>query len=203
MLTPDYLLYWFDYKAGYTSVLTEFGWNNSREQQIALCRGAARANNKDWGAMITWTYDQYPYIKNETALYNDLLLAYNNRAKYSIIFSYPSIAGDYGILDQKHLDAIKQFWDYQSSHAPSNANYENVQTAYVMPANYGFGFRSAQDNIWWLWSADNQSQKIWSDVNALIKQYGSNFDIVFDDPQFNQAILNRYDTLIYWNGTQR
>jgi hypothetical protein len=199
VLTSDYLLYWFDYKAGYTSVLAEFGWNNSREQQIALCRGAATANGKDWGAMITWTYSDAPYIESGPKLYGDLLLAYNNGAKYAVVFSYPNIT-QYGILTDRHLDALKEFWNYTQNNAPNNT--AQVKTAYVMPANYGFGFRSAQDNIWGLWSADNQSQKVWSDVTALVKQYGSNFDIVFDDPQFNQAIQNHYDTLYYWNGTQ-
>ena len=60
--TSDYALYWFDYKAGYDTVFTEFGWNNSRQMDIALCRGAATVKGKDWGAIITWTYDQPPYF---------------------------------------------------------------------------------------------------------------------------------------------
>ncbi len=200
VLTADYELYWFDYKAGYSSVLAEFGWNNSREQQIALCRGASRANSKDWGAMITWTYSQPPYIESGPELSNDLLLAYNNGAKYAIIFSYPSIT-TYGILNSTHLDALKNFWNFTLNNPPADATYEQVQTAYVLPQDYGFGFRSAQDNIWGLWGADNQSQKIWNDINTMAKQYGTNFDIVFNDPQFRQAFENRYDTLIYWNRT--
>ncbi len=205
VLTADYELYWFDYKAGYDAVLAEFGWNNSREVQIALCRGAARANNKDWGAMITWTYRQPPYIESGPQLYNDLLLAYNNGAKYTVVFSYPDITNPntptYGILNSTHMDALKKFWNYISNNPPTNANYEKVKTAYVLPKDYGFGFRSAQDNIWGLWNADAQSQKIWMDVNALARQDGSNFDIVCNDAQFKQTTENRYNSLIYWNQT--
>jgi len=200
VLTADYVLYWFDYKAGYNAVLCEFGWNNSRPQQIALCRGAARANNMDWGAMLTWTYHNEPYIENATEMYNDLLLAYNNGAKYAIVFSYPNIT-QYGILTDDHLQALKNFWNYVSNNAPKDPYYERVQTAYVMPADYGFGFRSAQDSMWGLWGPDNQSQKIWNDMNTLVKQYGANFDIVFNEAQYRQGFVNRYDKLVYWNQT--
>ena len=152
VLTADYELYWFDYQAGYNAVLCEFGWNNNRQIQIALCRGAARAEGTDWGAMLTWTTYSDPYIENSTAMYNDLLLAYNNGAKYDIVFDYPGNVSQYGILTSQHLEKLKDFWNYISSNAPTDANYEKVQTAYVMPADYGFGFRYSTDNIWGLWS---------------------------------------------------
>jgi hypothetical protein len=203
VLTADYLLYWFDYRSGYDTVLSEFGWNNSRQLQIALCRGAARANDKDWGAMITWTYSNWPYIESDTQLYDDLVLAYNNGAKYAIIFNYPeNNVTQYGILDQKHLDAIKSFWNYQANNPPTDSNYNQVQRAYVMPADYGFGFRSASDNIWGLWSADVQTQKMWADTNNLTQLYGANFDIVFNEAKYQQGFESRYNTLIYWNQTQ-
>ena len=94
VLTADYGLYWFDYQAGYDAVLAEFGWNNSREQQIALVRGGARTFDRDWGAMITWTYSNFtgsPYIESGPELFDDLLLAYNNGAKYAIVFDYPKV----------------------------------------------------------------------------------------------------------------
>ena len=43
VLTADYGLHWFDYQVGYDAVLAEFGWNNSREQQIALVGGHERS----------------------------------------------------------------------------------------------------------------------------------------------------------------
>ena len=165
VLTADYVLHWFDYKVGYDAVLAEFGWNNSREQQIALVRGAARAYDKDWGAMVTWTYSEPPYIASGPELYNDLVLAYNNGAKYAVVFSYPQTAL-HGILGQEHLDALKDFWNYSHANEPANADYKSVRTAYVLPADYGFGFRSASDSIWGLWSADSQTQQIYSDVDS-------------------------------------
>ena len=61
-MTSDYALYWFNYVGGYDTILAQFGWNSSVNQQIALVRGAATLQNKDWGAIITWKYTEAPYL---------------------------------------------------------------------------------------------------------------------------------------------
>ena len=71
VFTADYGLYRFDYKAGYTAVFAEFGWNHSRALHTSLCRGAANAHNRDRGAIFTWEYSDVPYIE----LYDDMVLA--------------------------------------------------------------------------------------------------------------------------------
>ena len=83
-------LYWFDYKAGYDTVLAEFGWGNDRQMAIALCRGAATAQGKDWGAIICWEAHTNGTGRMESgaALYQDLVLAYDNGAKYGVVFDY-------------------------------------------------------------------------------------------------------------------
>ena len=50
--TSDYALYWFDYLSGYDAVFAELGWDHNRTQHIALNRGAADVQNKDWGTII-------------------------------------------------------------------------------------------------------------------------------------------------------
>jgi hypothetical protein len=198
LFTADYGLYWFDYKAGYDTVLTEFGWNHSRPLNVALCRGAARVQNKDWGVMITWTYNSTPYMESGDELYTDMILAYNAGAKYVVVFDYPKIVR-YGILTEEHFDALKKFWNYIHS-SPENYGIDG-EVAYVLPKDYGFGFRCANDNIWGLWEADELSKKIWEDVNNLLDMYGSRLDIVYNDPEFNNAIKSRYNKLIFWNET--
>ncbi|MCW3999988.1 MAG: hypothetical protein NWE93_07100 [Candidatus Bathyarchaeota archaeon] len=198
VLTADYGLYWFDYRAGYDVVLAELGWNSSREQQIALVRGAARAHDKDWGAMITWTYSQEPYIASGAEVYEDLVLAYDSGARYAVVFSYPQ-TDKHGILGQEHLDTLKDFWSYIASHP--QADYAAVKTAYVLPADYGFGFRSSNDTVWGLWSGDSQSRQIYGEVEALIMQFGADFDILCDYPSLMADAHGRYGTVIYWNGT--
>ena len=84
--TSDYALYWFDYKAGYDTVFAQFGWNYSRQLNVAFCRGAATIQNKEWGAIITWIYNHSPYIESGPEFYNDLVLAYQNGANYILVF---------------------------------------------------------------------------------------------------------------------
>jgi hypothetical protein len=199
VLTADYGLYWFDYKSEYDAVLAEFGFNHSRELSIALCRGAAKAQNKDWGAMVTWTYNGTPYIESGKELYDDVTLAYDAGAKYVVIFDYPKI-GPYGILTEEHFAALKKFWNYIHSN-PQNYGLNQGRVAYVLPQDYGFGFRSFNDNIWGIWNADDLSHKVWDDANKLIGQYDSRLDIVYNDPEFNNAIQRYYDKLIFWNET--
>jgi hypothetical protein len=199
VITADYGLYWFDYKSGYDAVLAEFGSNQSRELNVALCRGAAKAQNKDWGAIVTWTYDHPPYIESRKELYDDMTLAYHAGAKYVVVFDYPKI-WRYGILTDEHFDALKNFWNYIHG-SPQDYGVEQGKVAYVLPSDYGFGFRSASDNIWGLWNADDLSPKIWDDANKLLSQYDSRLDIVYNDTEFINAITRLYDKLIFWNET--
>ena len=201
VFTADYGLYWFNYKAGYTAVFTEFGWNHSRPLHIALCRGAAKAYNKDWGAIVTWEYTDVPYIESGRELYDDMVLAYKTGAKYVVVFDYPKI-GQYGILNETegHFGALEDFWNYVHSN-PQEHGVIQGEVAYVLPQDYGFGFRNPEDKIWGLWNADELSPKVWYDANTLIDQYGSRLDIVYSDPEVMDAVKSRYDRLFFWNET--
>jgi hypothetical protein len=199
LFTADYGLYWFDYKSGYNAVFADFGFNLSRPLQIALCRGAAVAQNRDWGAIVTWTYNDTRYLESGDELYSDLKLAYDSGAKYAIVFSYPTI-GPYGTLLDEHFDALQKFWDYTRNN-PYSRGVNEAKVAYVLPMDYGFGLRRADDTIWGLWDADGLSGKVWSDLNRLIVQYGSQLDVVYDDPEFMDAVKSRYDRLFFWNET--
>ena len=202
LFTADYGLYWFDYKSGYDAVFADFGFNLSRPLHIGLCRGAATSQNRSWGAIITWTYDEDPYLENSTELYSDLKLAYDSGAKYTIVFSYPKI-GPYGTLSDEHgghFEALQKFWNYVHSN-PNKRGVNRAEAAYVLPADYGFGFRRADDSIWGLWDADELSQKIWSDANILVDGYGACLDIVYGEPEVMGAVESRYEKLFFWNQT--
>ena len=198
IFTADYGLYWWDYKTDYTAIFAEFVGNQSRQRHIALCRGAAQAHEKNWGVIVTWKYDNAPYLEDGNELYEDLKLAYDNGAKYMIVFNYPKI-GPYGTLNEEHFDALKKFWEYSHSN-PQNFGSIKADIAYVLPKDYGFGLRSAEDTIWGLFPADELSSKVWDDVNKLISQYGAKFDIIYNDVEF-QSISNRYSIVIFWNET--
>jgi len=194
--TADYALYWFDYEAGWDVIFTEFGWNFSRQLNIALDRGAARAQNKEWGVIVTWTYQNPPYIEDAGTLYRDLVLAYNNGAKYIIVFNHPSNVTEYGILTREHLSSLKKFWDHVNAvPQPKQAS----ETAYVLPQDYGFGFRGTDDKIWGLWGSDVLSTMVWNEADSLVAAYGESLDIIYYTPELDKD--QPYEKLIFWNGT--
>jgi hypothetical protein len=196
--TSDYALYWWDFKGGYTVVLSEFGWNNSREQQIALVRGAATVQNKTWGAIVTWTYTDGAYLESGTQLYDDMVLAYNNGAKYIVVFNYPAIEGNpYGILTEDHFDALQRFWN-KIQQQPNDDSY-SAQNVLVLPRNYGWGMRNSNDKIWGLWGPDYRSPQIWNATENTLSRYFPNIDIVYEDSDF--SVGDHYSNIIYWNST--
>jgi hypothetical protein len=199
VVTADYGLYWYDYKASYDTILAEFVWNQSRLTPIALCRGAAETQGKDWGIIITWKYDQAPYLESADELYSDLRLAYEAGAKYAVVFSYPQL-DSYGTLTQEHLDAIQRFWDSIQNN-PQSFGENKAEAVYVLPKDYGFGFRRADDTIWGVFPADELSAKIWADVNLLESRYGSRFNIIYDDGLDYAKINQTYKEVFFWNQT--
>jgi hypothetical protein len=199
VFTADFALHWFDYQSNYSAVFAEFALSNTREISVAQCRGAARNFNRDFGVMLTWKYDSPPYIESGDELYNDMVLAYNNGAKYVIVFDYPKI-DTYGIIAEEHFDALKKFWDYVHSN-PQNFGSQKGEVAYVLPRDYAFGLRRADDKIWGLFEPDAFSGKVYSDVNKLVKLYGFGLDIVYDELGVVDAARNRYERLFFWNET--
>ena len=200
--TSDYALYWFDYLAGYDAVFVELGWNHSRTQQIALGRGAANVQDKEWGAIITWTYQHPPYIGNGTEILEDMKTAYRAGAKYLIVFNYPThpLDNPYGILTDEHghFDAMETFWE--TIHSPQQGSLEKVkaEAAFVLPKDYGWGMRRLDDNIWFPeWGSDNKSPLIWENMNKLIERYGLKLDIIYDDPRF--GFEEKYPNIHFWS----
>lgn len=196
--TSDYALYWFDYLGGYNTMLAQFGWNNSVNEQISLIRGAATLQNKTWGAIITWKYMQPPYLDTGKNIYNQMVAAYNAGAKYITIFDYPyNSTNPYGILTDDHFQELQQFWDQVVT--KSAPNTVHAQAALVLPNDYGWGMRSPTDKIWGFWGPDNKSPLIWNNTQTLLNKYGLRLDIVYDDSAF--PIQGNYSKIYYWNQT--
>jgi hypothetical protein len=198
LYTSDYALYWFDYKSEYDVVFAEFGWNYSRQLNVALCRGAANVQNKEWGAMITWTYTNPPYLESGSELYDDMVLAYENGAKYILVFD-TNKNYTHTVLDEDHLEAFKQFWQYASDNIRAR-NPISTRIAYVLPKDYGYGFRGPNDKIWGLWEADEFSLEISTQLGSLIDRYLNRLDIIYDDGLTPNSSYG-YRRFIFWNGT--
>ena len=198
LFTSDYGLYWFDYQSAYNCVFAEFLGNQNRSQTIALDRGAAQSFNKDWGVIIT-TFGQKPYLESGDDLYADLTLAYNNGAKYAIVFSSPDVT-TYGTLTQTHFEALQKLWTYINL---NQSMYQSIraQVAYVIPQDYGFGFRGPNDTIWGLFPPDNLSSKIYYDTGYLTGKYDDMLNVICDNQAVIGSTLNKYTTVFYWNQT--
>ena len=199
IVTSDYALYWFDYLAGYDTVFVELGWNHSRTQNIALCRGAANVQNKQWGAIIVWTYENPPYLESGTKILQDMITAYRAGAKYVVVFNFP-YDQPFGILEEEHFAAMETFWDMTRSPHQGSLEKVEAEVAFVLPKDYGWGMRRLEDKIWKPeWGPDDQSPLIWDNMNKLIERYGLKLDTIYDDPRFNYK--EKYSQIYYWNST--
>jgi hypothetical protein len=201
LFISDYALYWYDYLGGYDNVFAELGWNLNTTQQIALCRGAANMQGKEWGVII----DTPPSSNGPSEMSQNMLLAYESGAKYIVIFNnptYPEI-NQYGSLSEEYLAATENFWSYMQTH-PRQVNDEILgQVALVLPNDYGWGMRRnqyiTQDRIWGLWPEDDKAHLILENVNKLVEQYGLELDIVYENENF--SVYDKYSTVYFWNST--
>jgi hypothetical protein len=201
VFTSDYALYWYDYLGGYDVVLAQLGWNHTETQDIALARGAANLQDKDWGTIITWKYNQKPYLETGPEMYYQMHLAYDTGAKYIVIFNYPTYPDNnqYGILQEEHFSALQRFWNDTVQNKTVTNGGVKAEAVLVLPKNYGWGLRSPQDNIWGIWQPDSTSPQVWAALQACLLKYGSKLDIVYDDSAYH--LSGRYQQVYYWNQT--
>jgi hypothetical protein len=193
----DYALYWFDYLGGFDVVFAQFGWNGSVVQDIALVRGAARMQNRKWGAIITWKYEGPPYLDTGDEIYRQMSLAYEAGAKYVMIFNYPQINDNpYGIMNDDHFEALERFWTDMVKNRDAIHGSAKAEAALVLPGNYGWGMRYPNDRIWF-WGPDERSPQIWELSRKLLSQYGHQLDIVYEDTEF--PVTNQYEEIYDWN----
>jgi hypothetical protein len=163
---------------------------------VALVRGAASVQNKEWGVMIHWKYDVPPYLESGPDLYNDLVYAYNTGAKYIVIYD-ANQGWTQDILQPEHIQAMQQFWQYVQNN-PRQNNAVNERSALVLPANYGCGFRWPGEKIWGIWPQDETSAIINAAIGQQLMIYGDKLDIIYDDG-LAQGNNYGYNQLLYWN----
>ncbi len=198
--TSDYGLYWWDYLGGYDVMLAELGWNASVAQQIAQVKGAARLQDKQWGAMITWKYYDVPFLDTGDKIYSQMLTAYKAGAKYIMIFNYAkdNNGNTAAAMIDEHYLALERFW--KDIHTREYADLSTPEVALVLPHNYGWGMRDHYDTIWGFWPADEKTQQIAITMGLLLARYGAALDIVFEDPAYPVSHVG-YQHVYYWNQT--
>jgi hypothetical protein len=196
--TSDYGLYWWDYLGGYNVMFAELGWNVSVSEQIALVKGAARLQDKEWGAMITWKYDTPPYLDSGNQIYNQMLASYEAGAKYIAVFNYPYEGGAYGTLTNDQFNALQRFWNDITT--KKFADLSAPLAVLVLPKNFGWGMRNPNDTIWGFWTTDNRTQEVAVITSKLLSYYGASLDIVYEDQAY-PVTKGNYQHVYYWNST--
>ncbi len=200
VFTSDYALYWFDYLTGYDVILAQLGWNISLSQQIGLIRGAATMQNKDWGAVISWKYDNPPYLDSGIEIFSQMRTAYESGAKYIILFNYyESEENPYGTLKDEHFDALHDFWSKVLKNPDEIIGSTKAEGAFVLPMNYACGLRWKQDKNWGVLEPNAQSNQVWDSLQKALVNNDFRLDIVYDDSRF--PVAERYQQVTSWNQT--
>jgi hypothetical protein len=119
-----------------------------------------------------------------------------------VVFNYPIYpdGNPYGALQDEHFSALQRFWIVIQTN-PASIAQNQATVAYVVPKDYGYGFRGPNDTIWGLFPADTLTQKISLDIHTLLTKYYSNLNIIYNDPETIGPTLSNYTKVYYWNQT--
>jgi hypothetical protein len=198
VFTSDYALFWWDYLSGYDVILAHIGWNLTLTQQIALVRGAANLQNRDWGIVITWKYNQPPYLDNRTEIFSQMRTAYEAGAKYFVLFNYYEDNGNpYGTMQPEHFQALKDFWNNVVKNPHITQGSTKADSALVLPKNYGWGMRWNQDKIWGIFNPDDKTQQLWNLLQTTLQNHGLKTDIVYEDAEY--PLTEEYQNIYHWS----
>jgi hypothetical protein len=198
VFTSDYALYWWDYLSGYDVILAHIGWNLSLTQQIALVRGAAKLQNRDWGIVITWKYNKSPYLANRTEILDQMQTAYEAGAKYFVLFNYYEDNGTpYGTMQPEHFQALEDFWNNVVKNPHITQGSIKADSVLVLPKNYGWGMRWSEDKIWGIFEANDKTQQLWNLTQTTLKNHGLKTDIVYEDTEY--LLTEEYQNIYYWS----
>jgi hypothetical protein len=197
VFTSDYALYWWDYLSGYDVVLAHMGWNITVAQQIALARGAANLQSRDWGIVITWKYNTPPYLDTGTEILNQMQTAYECGAKYLVLFNYYLDDGNPdGTMKEEHFQALETFWNDVVRNRQITQGSTKADTVLVLPKNYGCSMRWSEDKVWGIFKADEQTQQLWDLMQTTLQNHGLKTDIVYEDTAY--PLTEEYQNTYHW-----
>jgi hypothetical protein len=198
VFTSDYALYWWDYLSGYDVMLSQIGWNLTIAQQIALVRGAAKQQNKDWGIIITWKYNNPPYLDTGSEILSQMRTSYEAGAKYFVLFNYyEEDSTTYGTMKDQHFQALENFWNNVVKNPQIAQGTIEADSVLVLPRSYGWGMRTSEDKIWGVFKADEQTHQFWELKQNVLQNHGLKTDIVYEDAAY--PLTEGYQNIYYWN----
>jgi hypothetical protein len=123
--------------------------------------------------------------RHGTEIVNQLRTAYECGAKFYVLFNYyDSNSGSYGTMKNEHFQALRSFWNEVVNDPKVIQGDLKADTAVVLPKNYAWGMRWAEDKIWGIFKADEQTKQLWAIVQTTLEEHGLKTDIIFSDPDF-------------------
>jgi hypothetical protein len=147
-----------------------------------MIRGAANQQGKDWGIFITWKYQQPPYLDNGTTILDQMTTAYQCGAKYVVLFNYYDAENStLGTMQPEHFQALQAFWDSVATNPKISRGSIIVDSAVVLPKNYGWGTRWNGDHIWGIFNADQKTSQMWELMQQALRENGLKTDLVYGD----------------------
>src|SRR5208282_2855009 len=145
---------------------------------------AATLQGKEWGTIITWKYQQPPYLDNSTNILSQMTDSYECGAKYIIVFDYyPNNQSAYGTMTPQDFNAMQTFWDEAVNHKINQGSIK-ADAVLVLPADYGWGARWPTDHIWGIFQPDNATVQYYNLMQTVLQQHGLRTDIIYADPQY-------------------
>jgi hypothetical protein len=135
--------------------------------------------------MVTWKYNEPPYLDTGKAIFEQMRISYECGAEYITIFNFPILEDNkYGIMTEEHFEALERFWSEVVKNPDVIHGSIVAETVLVLPKNYGWGMRHPQDRIWGWFGPDEKSAQIWELSRYLLSKYSLTLDIVYEDPVF-------------------
>ena len=120
--------------------------------------------------------------------------SYECGAKYVVVFDYyTEDSGSFGTMQEEHFGAVEKFWKESVTNAEEVRGSIQADSAIVFPHNYAWGGRWAEDNIWGIYKADNQTKQMWNTMQSALQEHGFNLDIVFADA--NYPLPSKYQNI--------
>jgi hypothetical protein len=139
-------------------------------------------------------------------MFDEMRQSYRSGADYVVVFNYNQtynfLAANgtqtgSALLQDEHFTALQRFWN-EVVQNPFETNNAHGSVAFVLPQYYGCAMRYIEDKAWGMFSADNTTQVIYPNLQAALAKYGSQLDIVYDDPAY--PLQGKYGTIINATG---
>lgn len=116
----------------------------------SACERSFKNAKQILGTIITWKFDELPYLDTSEKIFEQIIMSYEAGAEYIIIFNYPQIGNNpYGAMTEEHFKTLEEFWREinRLSDLEDNSKIKKADIVLVLPKNYGWGMRHPEEEF--------------------------------------------------------